>query len=96
MQTNVFNEIDDYSKVILDIRNCIRSLEGQEVDPNEELTSDTAFLYSEEIITFINKIGAPCECSRWKHLYQRESQETLKLHKRIEEMEKKLKDREEQ
>jgi hypothetical protein len=30
MQTSIFNDVDEYSKSIIKVRNCIRSLIGEE------------------------------------------------------------------
>jgi hypothetical protein len=71
MQTSIFNDSDEYSKCIIDIRNQIGLLEGDACDEEEELTPELAATYSQEIIAYIKKLGAPCECNRWKSLYQR-------------------------
>lgn len=71
MQTGIFNDIDEYSKSILNIRNYIRGMDGEEPEEGEELTPYTAATYSEETIDYMKKLGRPCECSRWKSLYQR-------------------------
>jgi len=37
---------------------------------------------AEDIIAYLKRSGKPCECSRWKALYQKESEETIKIHRR--------------
>jgi hypothetical protein len=47
--------------------------------------------YAEEAVAYLKKLGRPCECNRWKGLYQRESEETLKLNKYTEQLLQKIK-----
>ena len=47
-------------------------------------------------MAYLKKVGRPCECNRWKGLYQRESEETLKLSKYNEQLLLKIKEKEQQ
>ena len=82
MQANLYMDIDELSKSLQEVRNYIRSLEGEEIDDQEELSANMAAGCAEDIIAYIKKIGKPCECSRWKTLYQKESEEIIKIHRK--------------
>lgn len=50
----------------------------------------------DEVVAQLRKSSRSCECERWRSLYQRESEETLKLSRHSQELIAKLKEKEQQ
>ena len=53
-------DIDELSKALQEVRSYIRSLEGEEIDDQEEISANMAAACAEDIIAYLKKVGKPC------------------------------------